>query len=123
MDEREARAQLQSKVSALSEKFLERTRSQVTELAGLIEATGHGDTSVLSQLEKIAHKIHGSGAMFGFPSLSDAAGEIEKCAARLRDTGDNSALIETTPALHEACERLREAVEQAMTSMAERAPG
>ena len=43
----------------------------------MFERAGTGDTTVLKGAERLAHSIHGAGAMFGFPQLSAAAGAIE----------------------------------------------
>ena len=40
-----------------------------------------GDLTGIEELEQMAHKIHGSGAMFGFDIASDCAGDVEQLAA------------------------------------------
>jgi chemotaxis protein histidine kinase CheA len=81
MDDRGAHVRQQ--VSELGAKFLQRTRAEASVLLALIERLREGDTAVLPELERMAHKIHGSGAMFGFPDVSDCAGEIERIAEHL----------------------------------------
>ena len=77
MSERDA---LEAQLSALSVQFLERTRGHVDLLESLLERVGRAELAALLELCAISHKIHGSGAMFGFPGISDPAGEIE-CAS------------------------------------------
>jgi len=83
MSERDARDALQVQLSALSVQFLERTRGQVGQLELLVERIGRGEAAALLELRAISHKIHGSGAMFGFPDISDPAGEIERASDEL----------------------------------------
>ena len=83
MSDRDARDALQVQLSALSVQFLERTRGQVGQLELLVERVGRGEADALLELRAISHKIHGSGAMFGFPDISDPAGEIERVSDEL----------------------------------------
>jgi len=83
MSDRDARDTLQVQLNALSVQFLERTRGQVGQLELLVERIGRGEADALLELRAIAHKIHGSGAMFGFPDISDPAGEIERASDEL----------------------------------------
>jgi chemotaxis protein histidine kinase CheA len=70
-------------VTQLGEKFLQRTRGETLVLQELIERRQQGDTDALAQLERMAHKIHGSGSMFGFRAVSEWAGQIEHLAEQL----------------------------------------
>jgi HPt (histidine-containing phosphotransfer) domain-containing protein len=83
MSERDARDALQEQLSALSVQFLDRTRRQVTQLELLVEGVGRGEAPALLELRAISHKIHGSGAMFGFPDISEPAGLIERASEEL----------------------------------------
>ena len=83
MSERNSRDALQAQLSALSVQFLERTRGQVGQLELLVERIGRGELPALLELRAISHKIHGSGAMFGFPDISEPAGEIERASDEL----------------------------------------
>jgi HPt (histidine-containing phosphotransfer) domain-containing protein len=38
----------------------------------------HRDAAAAARLHQSAHRLYGSGATFGFPQLSDAAGELEE---------------------------------------------
>jgi chemotaxis protein histidine kinase CheA len=44
----------------------------------MIERARRGERSVLEDIEHIAHSVHGSGAMFGFPEISMLGGDIER---------------------------------------------
>jgi HPt (histidine-containing phosphotransfer) domain-containing protein len=83
MSERTSRDALQAQLNALSVQFLERTRGQVGQLELLVERIGRGELPSLLELRAISHKIHGSGAMFGFPDISEPAGEIERASDEL----------------------------------------
>ena len=49
----------------------------------LIDRLREDDSTVLPELARMAHKIHGSGAMFGFPAISESAAEIEHLSEHL----------------------------------------
>ena len=83
MDDGGATARVRHQVSELGEKFLRRTRSEAVALRVLLGRIQDGDTTVLPELASMAHKIHGSGAMFGFQAVSEYGGEIEHLAERL----------------------------------------
>ncbi len=73
-----AEAQLREQVRALGEKFLIRTAGQIVTLREHLARLRGGDPGALTGIQELTHKIHGSGAMFGFATLSEAAGEIER---------------------------------------------
>ena len=83
MSEQNARDTLQAQLSALSVQFLDRTCGQVGQLELLVERIGRGELPALLELRAVSHKIHGSGAMFGFPDISEPAGEIERASDQL----------------------------------------
>jgi HPt (histidine-containing phosphotransfer) domain-containing protein len=105
MDESGGAARVRQQVTELGEKFLGRTQAEAVVLHVLIERIQGGDTSVLPELERMAHKIHGSGAMFGFPAVSECAGEIEHLAEYLM-TPQGGLDIPSGQTLH----RLRECI-------------
>jgi len=73
--------ELREQVKALGERFLLRTADQIAILRAYVASLRGGDRDVLVGMQELAHKIHGSGAMFGFAALSDWAGEIERLIA------------------------------------------
>jgi HPt (histidine-containing phosphotransfer) domain-containing protein len=70
--------QLREQVKVLGEKFLVRTEGQITTLREQLLRVRAGDREAMGVVQELTHKIHGSGAMFGFADLSDRAGEIER---------------------------------------------
>lgn len=74
---------LKSDVAALSGRYLMRTLGDVERLKGWVLEFETGSPGSLKEIERMAHKIHGSGAIFGFATMSEPAGEIEHIAARL----------------------------------------
>ncbi len=76
--------QLREHVKALGEKFLQRTATQIAQLREAIERLATvGEPAALRTVQDLAHKIHGSGAMFGFDRISDLAGELQELSVRL----------------------------------------
>ena len=73
--------ELRDQVRTLGDKFLLRTAGQIPQLQTELERVAtSGDRDALRTLQEIVHKIHGSGAMFGFDRISDLAGELEGLA-------------------------------------------
>jgi len=109
-DSSSGEAELREQVKALGEKFLLRTADQITTLRAHVASLRSGDRDVLVGMQELAHKIHGSGAMFGFGALSDRAGEIERLIAAepaaAHPTPDRlGALVEELAAALEATQR------------------
>jgi CheY-like chemotaxis protein len=75
------RSQVQTQVVALSDSFLARARNDVGRLREMIERARLGEQSALKEVERVAHSIHGAGAMFGFPKVSASGGAIERLVA------------------------------------------
>jgi len=69
--------QVQEKVDSLTEQFLRRAGADVIRLREMNERIRHGDLTALEEVERVAHSIHGAGALFGFPGVSAAGGAIE----------------------------------------------
>jgi len=65
-------------------RYLGRTLGEMRRMQGLLQEVVGGSAAMLKDLEHLAHKIHGSGAMFGFELLSERAAEIEQIAGHLR---------------------------------------
>jgi two-component system OmpR family response regulator len=70
----------QSPLQALTEKFRARCSDEAKAIAAFLSGKTQDD-----DLLGILHRIAGSGATFGYPDLSVAAGELETA---VRDTGD-----------------------------------
>ena len=82
-----AHSRAQARVSSLSARFLLRTRDDVVRLQSMVESarhgTRHGNQSLLKEVHRVAHSIHGAGSMFGFPQVSAAAEMIEQLAGEV----------------------------------------
>jgi chemotaxis protein histidine kinase CheA len=107
VDRDDEAARVRQQVSELGEKFLRRTQAEATVLRDLVERIEAGDMTVLPELEAMAHKIHGSGAMFGFLEVSECAGEIERLAEHLM-TAEGGA----DPLAGNTLQRLKECISQ-----------
>jgi len=70
--------QLREQIRILGEKFLLRTAGQITTLREQLLRLRSGDREALVIIQELTHKIHGSGAMFGFADVSDRAAQIER---------------------------------------------
>jgi CheY-like chemotaxis protein len=81
-----------AKMDSLSDTFLERTVGDVARLEQLIARIRRGEGSLLPEVERLAHKIHGAGHMFGFPQVGASGAAIERLA------------IANTPALGLNCD-------------------
>jgi CheY-like chemotaxis protein len=73
-------AEVREHTKPLADTFLDRARCDVVSLRGLWERVGAGDRAATKEVERIAHSIHGTAAMFGFPKVSEAAALIERLA-------------------------------------------
>ena len=82
MDERE---ELQQKIADIAGRYIQRTAGELTGLRELIARVRAGDTAALKDIQQLAHKIYGSGSMFGFEAVSEQARELELVA---KDTAD-----------------------------------
>lgn len=89
-------AELKVRMGDLSVRFLQRTASETPLLREWLAKVTADPQTALKELEVIAHRIHGSGAMFGFGAISDAAGAVEKLAS------DHDAINEMPPAQYVA---------------------
>ena len=119
-----AERQLREQVAALGVKFLQRTQDQATSLRELLACLSNGDESVLARMQELSHKIHGSGAMFGFEEVSRLAGEIEQLCYDRRQAGETAAAQGTADLvqrLQHFIEELARATQSAQHSQAARA--
>jgi HPt (histidine-containing phosphotransfer) domain-containing protein len=82
MDERD---ELQQKIADIAGRYIQRTAGELGGLRELIAKVRAGSTAAAKEVEQLAHKIYGSGSMFGFEAVSEQARELELAA---KDTGD-----------------------------------
>jgi len=71
-------ARVQGKIASLTDGFLARTAGDVARLREMIARVRNGERSALWEVERVGHKIHGSGAVFGFPQVSASGAVIER---------------------------------------------
>jgi two-component system, OmpR family, response regulator len=71
-------AHIRAQDDALTIKFLQRARDDVTNLANMIGRAKTGDRSACEEIERVAHSLQGAGAMFGFPNVSTVGGLIAR---------------------------------------------
>jgi CheY-like chemotaxis protein len=108
-------AQVSANVDELAIKFLRRADADLVRLRALIQQAGGGDAAALKEVEHIAHKIRGSGAMLGLHRVSALAEAIEHLASGILADLDahgpiaESALLRQFP---DCIEGLAKAVEQ-----------
>ena len=74
---------LRQQMATIGTRYLTRTLGELGRIRELHTEVEAGTTTSLKELERAAHKIHGSGAMFGFHSVSDRAREVEHIALHL----------------------------------------
>jgi two-component system, OmpR family, response regulator len=84
-----AQSQVQAQVDALTIGFLERTRADAIHLSTMVALAKDGDRTVMNELERLAHSIHGSAAVFGFHKLSELGATIAKMSVALRESAKN----------------------------------
>jgi two-component system, OmpR family, response regulator len=111
-----AQASVQAQVDSLTINFLRRASADVINLAKMIQSTRDGDKSIFNAIERVSHSIHGAGAMFGFPQISEVSGTMMRAVRQLTTPGlplsvisDSAVLVE----LEESCARLAQVVEAA----------
>ena len=90
---------VQAQVTSLANGFLERTKSDAIRLSAMFERVHNGDQATLKEFERIAHSIHGAGAMFGFPQLSAAGGAIEQVVGERTSAKRSSSASTLRPAM------------------------
>ena len=71
---------LKEHMAEIGTRYLRRTVGELGRLEQLLAGIEVDPTSV-KDLEQLAHKIYGSGAMFGFEAISARAHEVEVLAA------------------------------------------
>jgi HPt (histidine-containing phosphotransfer) domain-containing protein len=82
MDERD---ELQQKIADIAGRYIQRTAGELAGLRELIGKARAGSAAALKDIEHLAHKIYGSGAMFGFEAVSEQARALELAAKDVTD--------------------------------------
>lgn len=81
--------ELQHKIADIAGRYIQRTAGELNSLRDLIGQVRAGNAGALKDIEHLAHKIYGSGAMFGFEAVSERARALELVA---RETADPAML-------------------------------
>jgi two-component system, OmpR family, response regulator len=108
--------EVQAQVDSLTASFLQRAWTDVINLAKMIERAQAGDRSVLPEIERICHSIHGAGAMFGFPKISAEGGAMARMIAAVTSGAEpysSASETATLQQLSEASKQLAQEVEAA----------
>lgn len=72
--------ELQQKLNDIGTRYLQRTLGELVKLRELLAAVRGGAAGAKDQIQQMAHKIRGSGSMFGFDAVSERARELELLA-------------------------------------------
>ena len=84
MDERD---ELQQKIADIGGRYIQRTAGEIAGLRDMIAKVRAGNAAAGKDIEHLAHKIYGSGAMFGFDAVSDQARVLELAERDATDPG------------------------------------
>jgi hypothetical protein len=74
------KAALQERVAKLGVQFLRRTLGELVTIRECLDACIAGDVGAIARLERMTHKIHGTGTTFGFERISQSAAHLERLA-------------------------------------------
>jgi HPt (histidine-containing phosphotransfer) domain-containing protein len=66
------------RLKQLAGLYLLRTRDELTLMRAKLQQAQAGQADALLELQRIAHRISGSGAMLGFKAIGEHAGQIER---------------------------------------------
>jgi HPt (histidine-containing phosphotransfer) domain-containing protein len=77
MNAPDPRQHLTDRLAELGVRYLRRTSGEVVQLRTCLAQVLSGDVNEWTTIAQLAHRIRGSGGMFGFEAVSDAAGAIE----------------------------------------------
>ena len=64
--------ELQDKMAAIGVRYLARTEGEAQDLLRLVEQLPVGGATTMKEIELLAHRIRGSGAVFGIPGAGVA---------------------------------------------------
>jgi len=112
-------AAIEAKLAALRETFAVQLIEDLNALKvasrGVMDGTSDQETRpALADLQKLSHKLSGSGTTFGFPGVSASAYELEKLCESLSDTG--------LPLMSEQKDRMSDLIDQLAREVATARP-
>ena len=79
--------ELQARVTVIAGRYLERVSREITHLEQLVQSAASGDLEVVREIERLTHRMHGSGAMLQFDEISRLAGELERMSGEFGSSG------------------------------------
>jgi HPt (histidine-containing phosphotransfer) domain-containing protein len=88
------RGRMQEQMTAIGDRYLRRTFGELARLKELLAQLRSGSPEALRDIELITHRIHGSGAMFGFNEVSEQAYRCEALCAEGATDPDLATKIE-----------------------------
>jgi hypothetical protein len=91
---------MRRKMAEIGARYLARTANEIGDLQRMVAQLPTGGNATLKEIEILAHRIRGSGAVFGFGTLSDVAGDIEMLAVDSASTTRDDALLAEQFASH-----------------------
>ena len=74
--------QLRSKLTEIGGRYITRTLAEIEQLKAFSDSAAMGSEDALRELGTLAHRIRGSGAMFGYHAISKSAEAVELLANR-----------------------------------------
>ena len=77
-------AAIRDRIEQLARRFLSRCAVDMVAARELLVRLRRGDGAASAELERLAHRIVGTGASLGFESVSDMASVIERRAESLK---------------------------------------
>jgi HPt (histidine-containing phosphotransfer) domain-containing protein len=109
--------ELQAKVAVIAGRYLERVSREIEQLKAMVNNAASGDLGVVKEIEALAHRMHGSGAMLHFDEISGSAGELERMSAEFGASGQVD-----QPRMLPVLERLQAAIAKACANRASTRP-
>jgi HPt (histidine-containing phosphotransfer) domain-containing protein len=104
----EKRAAMREQINQLAAKFLQRCSQDVGSLRVLLGRLRIGDVAAFKELEYLAHRLSGTGALLGFESIGTCAAAIERLAEA--QAGNTTPDQKVTERLTEYTARLEEEI-------------
>jgi HPt (histidine-containing phosphotransfer) domain-containing protein len=99
---------MREQINQLAAKFLKRCSQDVGSLRGLLGRLRIGDAAAFKELEYLAHRLSGTGALLGFESIGTCAAAIERLAEA--QAGNTTPDQNVTERLTEYTARLEEEI-------------
>ena len=104
---------LEQRLLELKAGYLQRSVEGLLRIRNLADTWETGDGESLREIHVVSHRIHGGGALAGYPAVGEAAWAIERLIA----AGGRQARAERSFPIETLCQlvvRLGEALEEAM---------